>query len=170
MGDVSARPVVGARQVIGAWTAAGARAGLTIGAVCGSFPIPIIGTAVGAIIGLLVGLLVGFLDGLLLAFIHPAPRYAPLIAAAATELILLPVQVWLWLLIHHWQAYLLLVWPVSAVSVGVAAWFGRRLPPGAGSRLPASAGDLPASTEDPCFVEEKESEMSPFPPPGTDLP
>lgn len=57
---------------------------------------------------------------------------APIAAAAATELILLPAEIWLWSEIHS-AAFLPAVVETSAVSVGVAA-LGRRLPPGAGSR------------------------------------
>src|SRR5690242_8497599 len=72
-----------------------------------------------------------FLDGLLLAWIRPSPGDVPLVAEAATELILLPVQVWLWF-VSRSVAFLPLVIAPSVVSVAVAALLGRRLPPGPG--------------------------------------
>jgi hypothetical protein len=106
----------------------GALVGLIAGPVGAGF-----GLLIGAVTGLCPGLVVGLLNGLLLAWLRPAPGHAPLAAAVCIELILLPVQVWLWLVIHS-LAYLPLVAVPSAVSLGVAAHLGRRLPPGAGSR------------------------------------
>jgi hypothetical protein len=117
-----------ARGIIRSWTGAGLKAGLWIGGIYGSCLYPILGTVIGMIIGFLAGLFVGSLIGLLFAAIRPALRYAPLAAAAATELILLPLQVWL-LLVMPPTGFLFLVIPPSVVSVGVAAVLGRRLPP-----------------------------------------
>jgi len=135
---------VSARKVILAWPLAGALAGLAIGGGCGIFAGLVLAGAFGASFGLLfgvvigpmAGLAVGLLVGLLLAWLHPAPGHVPLAAAATTELILLPAQIWLWLAID-WYAVifpLLIVVLPSVVSVSVAAALGRRLPPGAGSR------------------------------------
>jgi hypothetical protein len=84
----------------------------------------------GAGTGLIAGLTAGLLDGLLLAWLPPAPGHTPLAAAAATELILLPAQTWLWFVTDP-AAFLPVVDAPSAVSAGVAAAPGRRLPPGA---------------------------------------
>ena len=120
-----------AREIIGAWTRSGSAAGTAIGAAYGTALLPVIGTVIGAFTGLMAGLVVGFLDGLLQAWIRPSPGDAPLVAEAATELILLPLQIWLWFVIHS-VAFLPLVVAPTVVSVGVAALLGRRLPPGAG--------------------------------------
>jgi hypothetical protein len=109
----------------------GSAAGTAIGAAYGTALLPIIGTVIGAFTGLMAGLVVGFLDGLVQAWIRPSPGDAPLVAEAATELILLPLQIWLWFVIHS-AAFLPLVVAPTVVSVGVAALLGRRLPPGAG--------------------------------------
>jgi hypothetical protein len=120
-----------AREIIGAWMRSGSAAGTAIGAAYGTVLLPVIGTVIGAFTGLMAGLVVGFLDGLLQAWIRPSPGDAPLVAEAATELILLPLQIWLWFVIHS-AAFLPLVVAPTVVSVGVAALLGRRLPPGAG--------------------------------------
>jgi hypothetical protein len=120
-----------AREIIGAWMRSGSAAGTAIGAAYGTALLPIIGTVIGAFTGLMAGLVVGFLDGLVQAWIRPSPGDAPLVAEAATELILLPLQIWLWFVIHS-AAFLPLVVAPTVVSVGVAALLGRRLPPGAG--------------------------------------
>jgi hypothetical protein len=122
-----------ARQIIATWTASGLVAGTAIGGAYGTALVPVLGTVIGAAIGLIAGLVVGFLDGLLLAWIRPSPGDAPLVAEAATELILLPLQIWLWFVIHS-VGFLPLVVAPSLVTVGVAAALGRRLPPAAGSR------------------------------------
>ncbi|MGH3258231.1 MAG: hypothetical protein ACRDOU_23040 [Streptosporangiaceae bacterium] len=122
-----------ARQIIAKWTASGLVAGMAIGGAYGTALVPILGTVFGVAIGLIGGLVVGFLDGVLLAWIRPSPADAPLVAEAATELILLPLQIWLWFVIHS-AAFLPLVVAPSVVTVGVAAALGRRLPPGAFSR------------------------------------
>jgi hypothetical protein len=126
-------------EVVAAWFTAGFMFGCGFGAVVGLIlagilagPAAILGALIGGGIGLIAGLMVGLLDGLLLAWLRPAPGHAPLAAAAATELILLPVQIWLWFVIHS-AAFLPVVGAPSAVSIGVAAALGRRLPPGAGS-------------------------------------
>jgi hypothetical protein len=136
----------GAGEVVARWTQAGTVAGLSIGGVYGAlfilvltwsfglnFGLLVFAAAIGSVTGLCTGLVVGLLDGLLLALLRPAPAHAPLAAAACTELILLPVQFWLWLAIGS-AAYLAVVALPTAASVGVAAWLGGRLPPGAGSR------------------------------------
>ena len=74
---------------------------------------------------------------MLLYWLRPAPRYTPLAAAACTEMILLPLQYWLWLAIHSIVYYAPLVLLPCAVSVGAAAAIGWWLPPGAGSHSPA---------------------------------
>ena len=134
-----------AGEVVARWTVSGMVSGLAIGGGYGTLaglvvggPIGLgLGLLIGAVTGLCAGLAVGLLDGLLLAWLRPAPGYAPLAAAVCTELILLPVQVWLWLVFHP-VAYLYLpaVGGPSAVSLGVAAQLGRRLPPGAGTGSP----------------------------------
>jgi len=122
-----------ARQIIATWAVFGLIAGAAIGGAYGTALVPVFGTVIGAAIGLIAGLVVGCLDGLLLAWIRPSPCDAPLVAEAATELILLPLQIWLWFVIHS-VSFLPLVVAPSVVTVGVAAALGRRLPPGAGSR------------------------------------
>jgi hypothetical protein len=137
-----------AGEVVARWTRAGVVAGLAIGGCYGALLVVVVVTltrsfgasgliifavAIGSVTGLFAGLVVGLLDGLLLALLRPAPAYAALAAAACTELILLPVQVWLWVAIHS-VAYLPVVAAPTAASLGVAAWLGERLPPGAGSR------------------------------------
>jgi hypothetical protein len=125
-----------AGEVIAAWTTAGFLSGCGLGAVDGLIlfgvlagSAAILGALIGGAIGLIAGFVVGLLDGLLLAWLRPAPGQAPLAAAVATELILLPVQIWLWFVIHS-AAFVPVVVAPSGVSVGVAAAFGRRLPPG----------------------------------------
>lgn len=120
-----------ARQIIAAWAAAGSVAGAAIGGLYGTALIPVLGTVFGLGVGVIAGLVAGFLDGLLLAWIRPSPADVPLVAATATELILLPLQIWLWFAIHS-AAFLPLVVAPSVVSVGVAAVLGRGLPPAAG--------------------------------------
>jgi hypothetical protein len=120
-------------RIFTAWVRAGLVAGTLIGGAYGTALVPVFGTIVGAFIGLIAGLAVGTINGLRLAWLRPAPGHAPLAAAVVTELILLPVQVWLWTAIHA-VAFLPVVAVPSVVSVGVAAVLGRRLPPGAGSR------------------------------------
>jgi hypothetical protein len=120
-------------RIVSAWTRSGCLAGALIGGAYGTALVPVFGTIVGAFIGLIAGLAVGIIDGLLLAWLRPAPGHVPLAAAVTTEQILLPVQVWLWSVIHT-IAFLPVVAAPSVVSVGVAALLGRRLPPGAGSR------------------------------------
>ncbi len=122
-----------ARQVIATWTRSGLCAGTAIGGAYGTALVPVLGTSIGAFIGLIAGSVVGFLDGVVLAWIRPSPGDAPLVAEAATELILLPLQIWLWIVIHSVN-YLPLVVAPSVVTVGVAAALGRRLPPGPGRR------------------------------------
>ena len=122
-----------AGRIITAWMKSGLVAGAAIGGAYGTALVPVLGTIIGAFIGVIAGLAVGVIDGLLLAWFRPPPGHAPLAAAVATELILLPVQVWLWFVIHT-VAFLPLAAAPSAVSIGVAAVLGRRLPPGAGSR------------------------------------
>jgi hypothetical protein len=78
----------------------GSVAGMAIGGAYGTAFLPVLDTVIGAFTGLIAGLAVGFLDGLLLAWIRPSPGDAPLVAEAATELILLPLQIWLWFVIH----------------------------------------------------------------------
>jgi hypothetical protein len=122
-----------AKRVIATWTRSGLFAGLAIGGAYGTALLPALGTIIGAFIGLIAGLVVGLLDGLVLAWIRPSPGDAPLVAEAATELILLPLQIWLWFVIHS-VSFLPLVVAPSVVTVGVAAALGRRLPPGPGRR------------------------------------
>jgi hypothetical protein len=121
------------REIVAAWTLAGLAAGAAIGGTYGTAIFPGGGTFVGAFIGAIPGVVVGFLDGLLLAWIRPAPTDVPLAAQAATELVLLPLQIWLWFVIHS-VAFLPLVVAPSVVSIAVAALLGRRLPPGPGRR------------------------------------
>lgn len=121
------------RNIIASWWACGLSAGTLIGGAYGTALFPILGTIIGAVIGLIAGLVVGLFDGLMLAWIRPSPRDAPLVAEAATELILLPLQIWLWFVIQS-VGFLLLVVVPSAVAIGVAAVLGRWLPPGAGGR------------------------------------
>jgi hypothetical protein len=83
------------------------------------------------VVGYFAGLAVGLLDGLLLSWIRPAPADVPLAAQAATELVLLPLQIWLWFVIHS-AGFLPVVVAPSVVSIVVAALLGRRLPPGPG--------------------------------------
>jgi hypothetical protein len=123
----------GNEDVIGAWVKAGMIAGLAIGGAYGTCIIPLFGTIVGAFTGLLAGFVAGFIIGPLLYCIDPSPPDAPLLAEAATELILLPLQIWLWTVIHSTAFFPLVIAP-SVVSVAVAALLARRLPPGAGSR------------------------------------
>jgi len=120
-----------AQEIIAAWTLAGTVAGTAIGGACGTALFPVIGTFIGMVTGAIAGLVAGFLDGLLLAWIRPSPGDVPLVAEAATELTLLPLQIWLWSVIHS-AAFLPLVVVPSVVSVAVAAALGRRLPPGPG--------------------------------------
>jgi hypothetical protein len=128
----------GTGEIVTSWTLAGVAAGPAIGGAYGTAIFPVYGTFVGAVIGVVPGFVAGFLDGLLLAWIRPAPADVPLAAQAATELVLLPVQIWLWFVIHS-AAFLPLVVAPSVVSIAVAALLGRRLPPGpASSRIPAT--------------------------------
>lgn len=122
-----------AREIISTWLRSGLITGAAIGGAYGTALFPILGTIIGAIIGLIAGLVVGCLVGLLLTWIRPSPCDVPLVAEAATELILLPLQIWLWFVIHA-VSFLPLVIAPSVVTVGLAAALGRRLPPGAGSR------------------------------------
>lgn len=125
MRGVRRRP---SREIVTAWMMSGMVAGMVIGGAYGTALLPIIGTGIGAFSGLVAGLVVGFLDGVLLAWVRPSPRDAPLVAEAATELVLLPLQIWLWFVIHS-VSFLPLVVAPSVVSVAVAALLGRRLPP-----------------------------------------
>ena len=121
------------QEIIAPWTTAGVVAGMLIGGAYGTAIFPGPGTFVGIVIGLIAGTVVGCLDGLLLAWIRPSPADTPLVAEGVTELVLLPFQIWLWFVMHSvW--FMPMVLAPSAVSVGVAAMLGRRLPPGAGSR------------------------------------
>jgi hypothetical protein len=131
-------------EIVAEWTRAGSLAGTAIGGAYGTAVLPFYGTFFGLVIGLMAGLVAGFLDGLLLAWIRPAAADAPLAAEAATELVLLPVQIWLWFVIHS-VAFLPLVIAPSVVSVAVAALLGRRLPPAPGpgdSRGPRRGHDV----------------------------
>jgi hypothetical protein len=145
MGAVMERRAPSAGRVIEAWTSAGMLAGVAIGGGYGAlvggglgtlvglegFVILLgIGLVAGAVIGLFPGYVVGFLDGLLLAWLRPAHRHAPLVAAACTELILLPVQAWLWFVIR--SVYVFVVAVPSVAGLCVAARLGWRLPPGGG--------------------------------------
>jgi hypothetical protein len=114
----------GTKEIVAAWTLAGMAAGPAIGGTYGTAIFPGGGTFVGAFIGAIPGVVVGFLDGLLLAWIRPAPTDVPLAAQAATELVLLPLQIWLWFVIHS-VAFLPLVVAPSVVSIAVAALLGR---------------------------------------------
>ncbi|MGD0245580.1 MAG: hypothetical protein ABSB59_35380 [Streptosporangiaceae bacterium] len=116
------------REIVATWTLAGLAAGPAIGCAYGTAVIPFYGTIAGAFLGAIPGVVVGFLDGLLLAWIRPAPADVPLVAEVATELVLLPLQIWLWLVIHS-AAFLPVVVAPSVASVAVAALLGRRLPP-----------------------------------------
>jgi hypothetical protein len=127
-----------AGDVIKAWTGAGALAGMAIGGVYGTCLIPGIGSIIGALVGSVAGLMAGFVIGLLLAWIGPSPGDAPLVAEAAMELILLPLQIWLWFVIRS-AAFLPVVVAPSVVSVAVAALLARRLPPG-GGQPPGGSG------------------------------
>jgi hypothetical protein len=127
-----------AGDVIKAWTGAGALAGMAIGGVYGTCIIPGLGTIFGGIIGFVGGPVVGLLIGLVLAWIGPSPGDAPLVAEAAMELILLPLQIWLWFVIRS-AAFLPVVVAPSVVSVAVAALLARRLPPG-GGQPPGGSG------------------------------
>jgi hypothetical protein len=125
-------------QVVGAWVQSGMVAGLAIGGGYGtlvglSFGLIglVFGLFIGALVGPFAGAAVGLFDGLLLAWLRPARGHAPLAAALCTELILAPVQAWLWLLLHAAVA-LSLVGVPSVAGLGVAAELGRRLPPGGG--------------------------------------
>jgi hypothetical protein len=118
-------------EIVGRWTGAGFLAGMAIGGAYGTAVIPFYGTIVGAFIGAIAGVVAGCLDGLLLAWIRPSPADVPLVAEAATELLLLPLQIWLWFVIHS-AAFLPVVVAPSVVSVAVAALLGRRLPPAPG--------------------------------------
>lgn len=125
-------------QVVGAWVQSGMVAGLAIGGGYGtlvglSFGLVglVFGLFIGALVGPFAGAAVGLFDGLLLAWLRPARGHAPLAAALCTELILAPVQAWLWLLLHAAVA-LSLVGVPSMAGLGVAAELGRRLPPGGG--------------------------------------
>jgi hypothetical protein len=121
-----------ARKIVATWSKSGLVAGTVIGGAYGTALVPIpLATVIGATIGLLAGLVVGFLDGLLLSWIRPSPADVPLVAEAATELILLPLQIWLWFVIHS-VGFLPVVVAPSVVSIAVAALLGRRLPPGPG--------------------------------------
>ncbi len=131
-----------AGEVIMAWTGAGALAGMAIGGVYGTCLVPFLGTIVGGIIGFVGGPVVGLLIGLMLAWIRPSPGDAPLVAEAAMELILLPLQIWLWFVIRS-AAFLPVVLAPSVVSVAVAALLARRLPPGGGQPL-GGGGQPPA--------------------------
>jgi len=137
---VQASPVIrkSTGQVVGAWVQSGMVAGLAIGGGYGALvglvagPIGFVaGLFIGALVGPFPGAVVGLFDGLLLAWLRPARGHAPLAAALCTELILAPVQAWLWLLLHSSIA-LLVVGVPSAASVWVATELGRRLPPGGG--------------------------------------
>jgi hypothetical protein len=129
-----------AGDVIKAWTGAGALAGMAIGGVYGTCLIPGIGSIIGALVGSVAWLMAGFVIGLLLAWIGPSPGDAPLVAEAAMELILLPLQIWLWFVIRS-AAFLPVVVAPSVVSVAVAALLARRLPPGGGQ--PPGGGGQP---------------------------
>jgi hypothetical protein len=134
-------------EIVAAWTGAGSLAGMAIGGTYGTVVFPIVGTIIGAVAGAIAGLVVGVLDGLLLAWIRPSPADVPLAAEAATELVLLPVQIWLWFEIHS-VAFLPVVVAPSVVGVAVAALLGRRLPPSpgpGGSRGPRRGRDIGAT-------------------------
>jgi hypothetical protein len=131
-------------EIVATWTRAGSLAGMAIGGTYGTVLFPIVGTAIGAVAGAIAGLVVGVLDGLLLAWIRPSPADVPLVAEASTELVLLPVQIWLWIAIHS-VLFLPLVVAPSVVGVAVAALLGRRLPPApgpGGSRGPGRGRDI----------------------------
>jgi hypothetical protein len=135
------------QDIVAAWTTAGLAAGVAIGSAYGTAIIPFYGTVAGAVVGVIAGGVVGFLDGLLLSWIRPSPGDAPLMAEAATELILLPVQIWLWFVIHS-VVFLPVVVAPSVVSVAVAALLGRRLPPvpgQSGSRRPGRRRSIAAA-------------------------
>jgi hypothetical protein len=133
----------GTGEIVASWTKAGLGAGAAIGGTYGTALFPVFGTVVGAVVGLVAGLVVGFLDGLLLAWIRPSPGDVPLVAEAATELIVLPLQIWLWTVIHS-AVFLPAVVAPTVVSVAVAALLGRRLPPGPGPGR--SGGSRPRRT------------------------
>lgn len=120
-----------AGEIVARWTGTGALAGSAIGATYGSVLFPFLGTMVGGIVGLMAGLVVGCFDGLVLAWLRPSPADVPLVAQAATELAVLPVQIWLWFVIRS-PVYLPLVVAPTVVSLAVAALLGRRLPPAPG--------------------------------------
>jgi len=92
-----------------------------------------------------------------------APADVPLAAQAVTELVLLPLQIWLWFVIHS-VAFLPVVVAPTVVSVAVAALLGRRLPPGPGprrSRGPRRGRDLAAAARWRS-IEVRHGEVSAF--------
>jgi hypothetical protein len=134
-------------------------AGAAIGGAYGTVLIPFIGTVIGAFIGLVAGVVVGCLDGLLLAWIRPSPGDVPLVAQAGTELIVLPLQIWLWFVIHS-AAFLPVVVAPTVVSIAVAALLGRRLPPGPEAGRPR--GRTNAAAAQWRSIEVRHGEVSAF--------
>jgi hypothetical protein len=149
------------REIITAWTGGGAIAGTVMGGVYGTalLPLPPLPTIVGGAIGVIAGAVVGFLNGLSLAWIRPAPADVPLVAEAATELVLLPLQIWLWFVIHS-ATFLPVVVAPSVVSVAVAALLGRRLPPVPGRG--GSRGRTTAAMSRWWSIEVRHGEVSAF--------
>jgi hypothetical protein len=146
-------------EIVARWTMAGLAAGPAIGGAYGTALIPFYGTIIGAFIGAIPGVVVGLLDGLLLAWIRPSPADVPLVAEAATELVLLPLQIWLWFVIQS-AAFMPLVVAPSVVSIAVAALLGRRLPPTPGRG--GSRGRTTAAVARWWSIEVRHAETSAF--------
>ena len=143
-----------ATEIVIAWTAAGLLAGIAIGGGYGllvglflglasvhgaailsaALSAGGIGLMAGVVIGAPVGLVVGLFDGVALAALRPFRRHARLIAAVATELVMLPAQL---LLAQPAPVPGLLVAGLpSVIGVASAVNLARRLPPGRAGNLP----------------------------------
>jgi len=141
-----------AGRVVGAWTYGALLVGAGLGAsygglsglvlavyVAGRFlaaPLGLVyGSFAGGVIGMVAGIPVGLFAGLLAAFVGPASGSARVTAAAATELVLLPAQIWLYaesrsdasFYFFYYQVFVIVP---SALGICAAALFGGRLSPG----------------------------------------
>lgn len=146
---------------VGPWAGAGLLAGGCLGCgygVLAGLTAGIAGSAwgfiIGGTIGLIAGPLTGFLIGLAQVLLRRTAIPAPVIAAAVTEMVLLPPQL-LAAGVRWQQEAALFVYIPSMLGIGTAVALGFLLPPAKrplrrrsepGTRTPQTPGTLPFGT------------------------